>query len=207
MVGRIRTLRKVVAFVMCVVALVVSGVLNAHTPLYAATESEEYGFEIDETLFNVNWQETTKINVYQTVDTNYIAFKKGTYLGYAKVYTGFATSKKMVDGKYYQRILVQADMVPQTVSGKNKGMSQYFTIQVQNAEMMKNTAIEPASTYGSISYSTTGSLSLGGSLGYSDGVDGGGNVSPNTRAKARSTNANSLGSASTEIRIVWEQGK
>lgn len=166
------SLRKMMAFIMCVVVLVVSGVLHDYTSAYAATDTEDHGFEIDETLYNVNWQETKKIRVYQTVVSTNTNFKMDTYLGYAVVYTGFATTKKQVDGKYYQRILVEANMVPQTVSGKNRGMSQYLTVQVGNEKLMKNTDIQPPSTYGETSYSIEGSVSLGANIGYDDGVVG-----------------------------------
>lgn len=171
-------IKKIATFMMCTMLLIVGMGYNDYTSVYAATDSEDHGFEIDENLFNVNWQETSQIKVYQTADTNNSYFKKGTCLGYTKVYTGFATTKKQIDGKYYQRVLVQADMVPLTVSGSNKGMAQYLTIQVENAPRMKNKDIEPDSTFGSTSYSTTGSTNFGGNMGLGDnGVEVGGELS------------------------------
>lgn len=132
----------------------------------AASTTKDHGFTIDENLYDVTWFENKKVNVYQTVSSWDSSFDKDVYLGYANVNVGFATTYKSVDGKIYQRVLVEAKMVPQPVNeNKNKyGMSQYLTIKVKNGDEMKNLSIQPASSSGSTTYSTTGSFSGGENL-------------------------------------------
>lgn len=162
----LNSMKKIVALTMMVAIMLGIIMVNDYEKVYAATETQDQGFEIDEDLFRVKWTETNKIFVEQTCDLWHADFKKGVTLGYARVHAGFATAKYKIDNKWYQRILVHAEMVPQTVgNGKNKGMSQYLTVKVNSAEYMYNTRIEPATTVGSTSYSTTGSLGGGLSLG------------------------------------------
>lgn len=160
-------MRKCGVIFLIAILIVGNGNFLREKEVLAATRSEDLGFEFDENLFRVNWGETKKIYVEQTARSLNSAFDKGVTLGYARVYAGFVTSKKKIDGKYYQRVLVSANMVPQTVSGKNKGMSQYLTVRVANGKYMKHKRIEPASTSGATSYSTTGSIGLNKSLGVS----------------------------------------
>lgn len=77
---------------------------------------------------------------------------KGLCLGYAQVATGYATTKKMVDGYYYQHILVKADMLPQIISGDLRGMSQNLVIKVNNEANMEDEEIQPATEISSTSY-------------------------------------------------------
>lgn len=161
------TMKKIVALVMTVVVMLGTNMVNDYELVNAATQTEDHGFKIDENLFHVNWCETGRVYVKQTARSWDSDFDKGVTLGYVYVYAGFATTKKPVDGKYYQRVLVQAKMVPQTVSGSKQGMSQYLTVRVSNGDSMQNTYIEPASSTGSTSYSTTGSLGGGANLGVS----------------------------------------
>ena len=118
---------KIIALVMTVVVLVGTGIFSRSDLVYAATESQQKGFTIDENVYNVNWEETGKINVYGTGWT-----VPGAYLGYANIQTGFATTKKPVDKYYYQRVLIKADMKPQILSGSLRGMSQHLTIKIKN---------------------------------------------------------------------------
>ena len=155
----------IVALTMLVVIMLGIVMVNDRERVYAATTTEDHGFTIDENLFRVKWNETSKIWVKQTCASWHDDFDNGVTLGYARVYAGFATAKHKIDNKYYQRILVKAEMVPQTVTGKSKGMSQYLTIKVNNDKHMYNTRIEPASTTSSTSYSTTGSFGGGLNLG------------------------------------------
>ena len=161
----LKTMKKIAALAMTVVVMLGITMVNDYDMVNAATQTEDHGFKIDENLFRVHWNETNKIWVKQTCRSWHSDFDKGDTLGYARVYTGFATAKYKVDNKYYQRILVQAEMVPQTVTGNSKGMSQYLSVNVANGQYMYNTRIEPASSTGSTSYSTTGSLGGGISLG------------------------------------------
>lgn len=149
------------------VVIIVMGITCNETKqyVYAATTTQDHGFTLDENLFDVNWNETNKVYVKQNVRSCSAAFDKGVTLGYVSVSAGFATSKRMIDGKFYQRILLQSKMVPQTVSGNNKGMSQYLKVQVCRGEKMLNTIIEPQSSSGSTSYTTTGNMSSGSTLG------------------------------------------
>lgn len=151
-------MKKIVALTMMAVIMLGISMVNDYEMVYAATTTEDHGFTIDENLFRVQWNETSKIWVKQTCGSWHADFDNGDTLGYARVYVGFATANYKIDNKYYQRILVKAEMVPQTVTGKSKGMSQYLTINVSNGQYMYNTRIEPASTTGSTSYSTTGSF-------------------------------------------------
>lgn len=159
--------KKLMALSMIVVLILGNNIKNDYVFVNAATQTQDHGFKIDENLFRVKWTETGKIWVKQTAwswNTKFDSEDNNT-LGYARVYAGFATAKYKVDNKYYQRILVQAEMMPQTVTGNWKGMSQYLQVEVANGDYMYNTRIEPASSSGSTSYSTTGSFSGGGNLG------------------------------------------
>lgn len=159
------SMKKIVALAMMATIMLGIIMVNDYETVYAATTTEDHGFTIDENLFRVQWNETGKIWVTQTCASWHDDFDNGDTLGYARVYAGFATARYKIDDKYYQRILVKAEMVPQTVTGKSKGMSQYLTVNVSNGQYMYNTRIEPASNTGSTSYSTTGSLGGGLSLG------------------------------------------
>ncbi len=160
-------LKKIISVVLTVI--IISGSVLSYDckPVYAYTKTQDHGFNIDENLFNVYWNETSKIYVNQEVPAYDVNFVTGTRLGYVKVYAGFATTKQPVDGKYYQRILVRAEMVPQSVSTNKMGMSQYLTVKILNPNGLLNTRIEPASSTGETSYSTTGSIGVGLSLGVS----------------------------------------
>ncbi len=123
----------------------------------------DHGFSIDLDLFDINWTETDKIYVKQDVRSMSSAFDKGVKLGYYRVSIGFATTYKAIDGKIYQRLLVRGEMVPRTVKGKNKGMSQLLEVSVDHSpcSTIKEVAIEPACTSSGVTtYSTTGTLGL-----------------------------------------------
>ena len=160
---------RVLAAIMSLIMLLGGVVGDKPMEVCAATTTQDHGFEIDESVYRVNWDETDKIKVKQDVRCWDGDFDKNKTLGYVKVYVGLATTKKPVDKKYYQRVLVWGEMVPLTVTGSKKGMSQYLTIKVQNAENMKNIKIEPTSTTGSTSYSTTGEFSKNKVVGVSIG--------------------------------------
>lgn len=158
---------RIIAFVMTVVVLIGSGVVNKYETVYAATESQNKGFTIDENVYNVNWEETGKIKVYGSSKGT-----KGFYLGYVNVQTGSATTKKPVDGYYYQRILVKADMCPQIISGTMRGMSQYLTLELKNEKDMKNLAIEPRASIGSTTYNVSTTHMVGGNIKVNKSKDG-----------------------------------
>lgn len=159
---------KIIALVMTIVLLVGTGAFNEGVTVQAATESERKGFEIDENLYNVNWEETKKVYVYYEGDDDCDDYD----LGYAVVATGYATTKKPVSGCYYQRILVKAEMVPQTISGDLKGMSQYLTVKLTNEDLMQNKNIQPSSDIGETKYTASNSvmLNLGGDVTSENGV-------------------------------------
>lgn len=137
----------------------------------AATDTEDHGFKIDEKVFKVNWNETGKIKVKQTARSFDSAFDKGKVLGYAYVSAGFASSRYRVDGKYYQKILIKTEMIPQTVSGNKKGMSQYLKLSLDLGDLMKNAAIEPVSTSGSTGYSISYAIGRATSIGVGASTD------------------------------------
>ena len=122
-------------------------------------------------IFKVNWNETGKIKVKQTARSFDSVFDKGKTLGYACVSAGFATSKYRVDGKYYQKILIQTEMMPHTVSGNNKGMSQYLKLSLGLGDLMKNAKIEPVSTSGSTGYSISYAVGRATSIGVEASTD------------------------------------
>ncbi|MBQ2981866.1 MAG: hypothetical protein IJD58_07035 [Lachnospiraceae bacterium] len=139
---------KIIALVMTIVVLVGTGVFDEVRIVHAATPSQNKGFTIDENVYNVNWQETELIKVVCT--SNMVL--KGMCLGYAQVATGYATTKQMIDGYYYQHILVKADMMPQIIGGSLRGMSQNLVIKVNNEKNMKDTEIQPETETNSTSY-------------------------------------------------------
>ena len=175
-------LRKIMALFAMVALFMGSIICIDYEDVKAEELTTDHGFRIDKNLYNIKWSETGRVWVYQTCRSMDSKFDKGVTLGYAKVYAGFATTKEKIDGKYYQRVFIRGEMVPRTVSGSKRGMSQYLTVQVTNGDYMQNTWIEPKSSTGSTSYSTTGSIGGGGKLGISRKkseltLDGGGNFS------------------------------
>ena len=150
---------RVLAVIMSLIVLLGGIVRCKPMVVNAATTTQDHGFEIDESVYRVNWYESGKIYVEQDVYCWDGDFNKGVELGYAKVYAGLATTRKPIDNKYYQRVLIQAKMVPLTVKGDKKGMSQYLTVKSANADGMLNLRIEPTSTTGSTSYTTAGNSS------------------------------------------------
>ena len=175
-------LRKIIALFAMVALFMGSIIVSDYEYVKAEQTTIDHGFKIDKNLYNIKWTETSKIWVKQTCRSMDSKFDKGVTLGYAKVYTGFATTKERIDGKYYQRVFMKGEMIPTTVSGSKRGMSQYLTVQVANGDYMQNTWIEPMSSTGSTSYSTTGGIGLGGKLGISRKkskltLDGGSNFS------------------------------
>ena len=151
---------KILALMMTVVVLVGTGMFNENVYVQAATASQNKGFTIDENVYNVNWQETNYIAVYCISNTAL----KGKCLGLAQVSTGYATTKKMVDGYYYQHILVKADMLPQIISGKLRGMSQDLAIKVKYEKDMKDTEIQPATEISSTEYTIATSKGYSGNF-------------------------------------------
>lgn len=158
-----KNIKRILSAILMVCMLLGDFTIFAAETASAATTTQDHGFEIDENLFDITWYEGDKIWVKQTCRKLDPDFDKGKKLGYAVVNIGFATSYKSIDGKIYQRILVDSKMVPQTVKGNKQGMSQLLNIKIaNNEELCKNLTIQPASTSGSTSYSTNGAtLGLG----------------------------------------------
>lgn len=163
--------KKILSVLLLLCLIVPAGMAGSVKPAEAASLETDHGFQIDLDLFDINWKETNKIVVKQDVRSLDSKFDKGVKLGHYKVAIGFATSYKAVNGKIYQRILARGEMVPYTVKNNKKAMSQLLEIRVDHSgyQTIQELGIEPASTSGTTSYSTTGTLglSLGGAVSIS----------------------------------------
>lgn len=170
----VKKIEKVIAYVLMVTIIGMVLIANDDSVAQAYVQTEENGFKIDKNLYNIEWHETGKIYVKQQVACWDSDFDRDEKLGYAEVKVGFATSKKPIDGKYHQRVIFEANMVPLALEDEpdKQGMSQYLEISNATMDAMNNTYIEPVSSSGSTSYSTTGTqgLNYGGAVGYSKGT-------------------------------------
>ena len=73
-------MKKIIIMLLISVMVSVS-MLGSHTyTVNAATDSEDHGFEIDESAYSVNWQESGKVYVYQTKSSLNSVFDKDVKL-------------------------------------------------------------------------------------------------------------------------------
>lgn len=155
-------MKRFLSLLLLVCLIVPAGVMSNRKSAEAASLETDHGFEIDLDLFDINWKETGKMVVKQDVRSFSSKFDKGIKLGHYKIAIGFATSYKAINGKIYQRVLARGEMVPYTVHESKKAMSQLLEISVDHSgyTRIQELGIEPASTSGTTSYSTSGTLGL-----------------------------------------------
>ena len=174
-------MKRVICVIICIALISNIVMVEKADAANSSASSADYGFIINENRYNVKWYETEFTSVYQNVDSKDKDFKKDIRLGRVKVAIGVATTRGLVNGNKYQRIMLRADMCPEVVKNSKKGMSQDLVIDVCNSPaFMQNMEIQPATEIGETSYTVSNTLTgaLGFNIGISnEGVQGGGNIS------------------------------
>ncbi len=137
----------------------------------AATMTVE-GFTVDETLYNIKKGEPIILNVcakhnqgwgavcFQK-EPEYYCLSKGETMCRVEVTPIFFTSKKRIDGCYYQGLAFKCKTVGRTVcdTSKSIGYPQYVTVKVSGvggSPLMCDLSIEPKVAAGKMEYSIDG---------------------------------------------------
>ncbi len=156
-----KEMKKIVSLLLC--TCIMLSLVGPVKVADAAVMTKDYGFNIDKSLYDITWYETSNIWVKQDKSTDDKDFVKGVDLGYAKAALGFATTNRTINGKYYQRTLLRSEMVPRTVNGSKKGMSQDLLVILHKPTYQKNyfkeVEIQPQTKIGKTSYTISNSLS------------------------------------------------
>ncbi len=153
-----------------------------------AGESADYGFDVDEKLYDINWTERRYFNlrcdkstIVQSINKR-IKWEDKKKIGMVEMHVGYATSYAAIDGKIYQRVMYKTETLPCIVrntdgtefyNGRFFGYVEELIVEIGGLDynVMRNVEIFPKDTSEKTTvYTYSCSSQLGGGLdiGWSD---------------------------------------
>lgn len=132
----IKHFRKILISILLVTIIMVNGLFSKSVLAYTPEIVEKCDLTVDESKFDVEWQEKRIVKVYQTEQIKDSDFNVGDYLGYAEVEFGFAT--EIDDGDEYidQMILFRVVMHPRHMTDSKQSVPYMLAVDVSRNDDM-----------------------------------------------------------------------